>query len=311
MTRTSLANLRLTGKTLDVYKGYLRGASMRSGGEGQLAAFARSRPSTSCAYAAKMDPIAFRRLNIVDDVWLTALDAAARGANWKPRVAASNLSKDKVVTGRGVGVGTHGTAARSAAVVDITVDKSSGKITVTHVYNGIDAGLIVNPEGVENQMVGGAIFGLSRALQRDVHHVEVARHEPGLGHVPDPALQGRSEDHERHRAAGGQAAARRGRAAVLPDSGGDRECVLRRHGCAHPRGADDAGAGAGDTEGSRGRLGATSTVERGPFGALSARPCREVKHVPNPSPARGRRGRARGRGRCVRCAELARRSSSC
>ncbi len=69
-----------------------------------------------------------------------------------------------MVKGRGIALGSHGTAARSAAVVDIEVDKKSGKITVTHIYNGIDAGLIINPELVANQMDGGAIFGLSRAL---------------------------------------------------------------------------------------------------------------------------------------------------
>jgi len=158
------ANLRLTGKTLDVYKGYLRGASLRSGGEGQISAFATEQAIDELAYAAKMDPIEFRRQNISDDIWLTALDAAAQGAKWQPRVAASSLSKANVVKGRGVGLGSHGTAARSAAVADIEVNKKTGKITVTHIYNGIDAGLAVNPEGIENQMVGGAIFGLSRAL---------------------------------------------------------------------------------------------------------------------------------------------------
>jgi CO/xanthine dehydrogenase Mo-binding subunit len=159
-----VSNLRLTGKTLDVYKGYLRGASLRSGGEGQISAFATEQVIDELAVAAKMDPVAFRRLNIADDQWLFALDGAAKGANWQPRVAASNLSKDQVVKGRGVAMGSHGTAARSAAVVDVTVDKKSGKITVTHIYNGIDAGLIVNPDGVANQMTGGSIFGLSRAL---------------------------------------------------------------------------------------------------------------------------------------------------
>jgi nicotinate dehydrogenase subunit B len=157
-------NKRLTGKTLDVYKGYLRGSSLRSGGEGQISAFGSEQIIDELAYAAKMDPVEFRRKNISDDVWLTALNAAASAANWQPRVAASNLSKADVVTGRGVGLGSHGTAARSAAVVDIEVNKKTGKITVTHVYNGIDAGLVVNPEGVANQMVGGAIGGVSRAL---------------------------------------------------------------------------------------------------------------------------------------------------
>jgi CO/xanthine dehydrogenase Mo-binding subunit len=159
-----VSNLRLTGKTLDVYKGYLRASSLRSGGEGQISAFATEQLIDELAYAAKMDPVAFRRQNIVDDQWLFALDAAAKGANWQPKVAASNLSKDNVVKGRGVALGSHGTAARSAAVVDVTVDKKSGKITVTHIYNGIDAGLIVNPDGVANQMTGGSVFGLSRAL---------------------------------------------------------------------------------------------------------------------------------------------------
>jgi CO/xanthine dehydrogenase Mo-binding subunit len=157
-------NMRLTGKTLDVYKGYLRGSSLRSGGEGQISAFATEQIIDELAYAAKMDPVEFRRKNISNDVWLTALNAAAMGANWQPRVAASSLSKDNVVRGRGIGLGSHGTAARSAAVADIEVNKKSGKITVTHIYNGIDAGLVVNPEGVANQMDGGAIFGLSRAL---------------------------------------------------------------------------------------------------------------------------------------------------
>jgi nicotinate dehydrogenase subunit B len=157
-------NMRLMGKTLNVYKGYLRGSSLRSGGEGQLSAFATEQAIDELAYAAKMDPLEFRRKNIADDVWLTALNAAAAGAKWQPRVAASNLSDDNVVQGRGIALGSHGTAARSAAVADIEVNKQTGKITVTHIYNGIDAGLVVNLDGVANQMDGGAVGGVSRAL---------------------------------------------------------------------------------------------------------------------------------------------------
>ena len=159
---------RLNGKTLDVYKGYLRGASMRSGGEGQLAAFASEQLMDELAYAAGEDPIAFRLKNMTDDVWMSATRAARDLSKWQTGVAAQNLSKDNVVTGRGFGVGTHGTAAIAAAVVDIEVDKKSGKITVKHVYNAIDAGLAVNPEGIENQMVGGATMGISRALHEQL-----------------------------------------------------------------------------------------------------------------------------------------------
>jgi len=157
-------NKRLTGKTLDVYKGYFRGASMRSGGEGQLAAFASEQLMDELAYEAGEDPIAFRLKNMTDDVWISATRAAAQISKWQPGRAARNLSNATVVKGRGFGAGTHGTAAISTAVVDIEVDKKSGKIVVKHIYNAIDAGLAVNPLAIEGQMVGGSIMGVSRAL---------------------------------------------------------------------------------------------------------------------------------------------------
>jgi nicotinate dehydrogenase subunit B len=159
-------NKRVTGKTLPVYNGYFRAGSLRSGGEGQLSAFGAESFMDEMAYAAGMDPIEFRRKNIADDRWLGVLNAAAQAANWKPRVAASVKQTGDVVVGRGFGSGTHGTAAYSAAVVDIEVNKKTGKIRATHIYNATDAGLVVNPSGIENQMSGGSIFGLSRILEQ-------------------------------------------------------------------------------------------------------------------------------------------------
>ena len=166
-----------------------------------------------------------------------------RRANWQPRVAGSNLVERQRRDGPRRRL-RHATAPplRSAAVVEIEVNKKTGKITVTHIYNAIDAGLVVNPER-RREPDGRAArsSGVSRALLETFDVQQDAGHEPRLGHVPDPALQGRAEGDERRRPAAGQAAARRGRAAVLPDPGGGRERVLRRDGRAHPPGADDAG----------------------------------------------------------------------
>jgi nicotinate dehydrogenase subunit B len=159
-------NKRITGKTLPVYQGYFRAGSLRSGGEGQLAAWAAEQWVDEMAFAAGMDPVAFRRINAADDRWLGVLNAAAAAANWQPRIANSLKQTGDVVTGRGYGSGTHGTAAYSAAVVEIEVNKKTGKIRATQIYNALDAGLTVNPSGVENQMTGGAIFGLSRILEQ-------------------------------------------------------------------------------------------------------------------------------------------------
>jgi nicotinate dehydrogenase subunit B len=159
-------NKRVTGKTLPVFNGYFRAGSLRSGGEGQLSAFGAESWIDEMAYTAGMDPIEFRRVNIADDRWLGVLNAAATASNWTPRLAGSVKQTGDIVVGRGYGSGTHGTAAYSAAVVEIEVNKKTGKIRATHIYNATDAGLAVNPEGIENQMTGGSIFGLSRILEQ-------------------------------------------------------------------------------------------------------------------------------------------------
>jgi len=162
------SNKRITGKTMPVYQGYFRAGSLRSGGEGQLEAFAAEGLIDELAYKAGMDPIAFRRLNVADDRWLGVLNAAAQAANWQPRVAASVKQTGNIRVGRGYGSGTHGTAAYAGAVVEIEVNMKSGHIRATQIYNAMDAGLTVNPDGVMNQMTGGSIFGLSRTIEQVV-----------------------------------------------------------------------------------------------------------------------------------------------
>jgi len=162
------ANKRITGKTMPVYQGYFRAGSLRSGGEGQLEAFAAEGLIDELAYKAGMDPIAFRRLNVSDSRWLGVLNAAAQAANWQPRVSASNLSNANVVTGRGVGFGRHGNSAYSAIITEIELNKKTGKILVKHLYSALDAGLAISPALVENQMVGAGVQAVSRALHETV-----------------------------------------------------------------------------------------------------------------------------------------------
>jgi CO/xanthine dehydrogenase Mo-binding subunit len=115
-----------------------------------------------------MDPLAFRKLNIVNNGvgparWLSVLDAVAQISNWKPKVAASSLKKDNVVTGRGFGFGTFA-SSQVGVVADIEVDKKTGKIVVQHAYVAQNNGITVSVDGVANQMSGALIQGLSRAL---------------------------------------------------------------------------------------------------------------------------------------------------
>jgi CO/xanthine dehydrogenase Mo-binding subunit len=127
------------------------------------------------AFAAKLDPLEFRRRNISHARWLGVLEAAADAARWTPRVAASNMSQAKVVTGRGVGIGTHhlpqnqgSRVTYAAAVVDIEVNKDNGVVVAKHVYGAMDCGLAINPGIVESQIVGMSNHGASLALREEV-----------------------------------------------------------------------------------------------------------------------------------------------
>jgi CO/xanthine dehydrogenase Mo-binding subunit len=161
-------NKSITGLTMPVYQGYFRAGSHRSGGEGQIAAFAAEQFIDELAHLANMDPVAFRVQNASTDRWAGVIDAAAQAAGWKAKVANSVKQTGNVVTGRGVGTGIHGTAGMAAAIVDISVNMKTGKISTSHMYTAIDVGLAVNPDGVANQTSGGSIMGLSRVLHEEV-----------------------------------------------------------------------------------------------------------------------------------------------
>ena len=162
-----VANKRLTGKTVPLFEGYFENGPLRDPA-GPQTSFASEQLIDELAYAAGIDPIAFRRQNISDERWLGVMNAAAQASGWKPRVASSVKQSGDVVHGRGFGFGRHGSAGMAAAVVEIELDKKTGAIVVKHVYNALDAGLAIGLELVENQMTGASVQGVSRALYEQV-----------------------------------------------------------------------------------------------------------------------------------------------
>ena len=145
---------------------YLRGAWLRSPLDLSFA-FTSEQAIDDLAYQLKHDPYEFRRRNIADERWLGVLDAAAKAANWTARSAAASLSDSDVVTGRGIGLGTH-LASWGGAVAEVEVTKSSGKVRIKHLYGAIDAGLVVNPGNVESQIIGQLVQTASRMLLEEV-----------------------------------------------------------------------------------------------------------------------------------------------
>jgi CO/xanthine dehydrogenase Mo-binding subunit len=53
-------------------------------------------------------------------------------------------------------------------VAQVSVDQATGIITVTGLIAAQDSGPVSNPDGLRNQMEGGALQGMSRALHEEV-----------------------------------------------------------------------------------------------------------------------------------------------
>ena len=146
--------------------GLLKGAPLRSPLDSSFA-FASEQTIDELAVAAKMDPLEFRRKNIGDARWLGVLNAAAQAAAWTPKISGSALGSGDVVTGRGIGVGTHH-VSYGAAVAEIEVNKRTGVIVAKRLFGALDAGQIVNPAAVEAQIMGQMIQATSRTLKEEV-----------------------------------------------------------------------------------------------------------------------------------------------
>jgi isoquinoline 1-oxidoreductase beta subunit len=69
--------------------------------------------------------------------------------------------------GRGVACNTYDGRTHIAYVVDVAVD-GSGLVKVERVVAAVDCGLVINPIGVEQQIEGGIIWGLSSALMGQI-----------------------------------------------------------------------------------------------------------------------------------------------
>jgi hypothetical protein len=73
------------------------------------------------------------------------------------------------VSGRGIALGTH-IVSYGSAVADVGVDRESGEIRIKHLYGALDAGLVVNPALVANQIVGMPIQATNHAARGSSIH---------------------------------------------------------------------------------------------------------------------------------------------
>lgn len=112
------------------------------------------------AAQAGVDPVALRLRHLADERAAAVIRAALRLAGPPPRAAGESAC------GRGLGFARYkNTGAYCAVVVDAEVDAA---LRVRRAVAAVDAGLVINPDGLKNQIEGGIVQAISWTLKEEV-----------------------------------------------------------------------------------------------------------------------------------------------
>jgi len=121
------------------------------------------------AHLAGRDPIEFRLAHLKDQRMIDVLKLAASLADWKPRVAASQIDSARFKRGRGAAAMVYeGDNGYNAAIFAVTVDTKTGKVVVDDCWSAQDCGPALNPDGMRAQAEGCLMQTISRSLIEEV-----------------------------------------------------------------------------------------------------------------------------------------------
>ena len=118
----------------------------------------------------KADPVEYRLRHLSDPRLIDVVKAAAKIANWDSRPSPRNVTRrNGVASGRGIAcVLYEGDNGYCAVVAEVDVYQDTGRVAVKRLVIANDVGPISNPDGLKNQLEGGALHGVSRTLSEEV-----------------------------------------------------------------------------------------------------------------------------------------------
>ena len=143
----------------------LRTAHLRDP-DGMACCFASESFADEVAYAAGMDPVAFRLRYLADPRDQAVVRAAAEKAGWQPH-AAPRAPAGRIVRGQGMAYAPRNHSI-VAIVADVEVDRETGRLRVRRFTCAHDCGFVVNPMNLTGTIEANLVQGMSRAMHEAV-----------------------------------------------------------------------------------------------------------------------------------------------
>ena len=119
------------------------------------------------AAALNQDPVQFRLAHVKEPRDIAVIKAAAEKFGWETRTSPRRDQTGVKVNGRGIAYSQRN-GTRVAAIAEVDIDRSTGKIWVKRFVVAHDCGQIINPDGLAKCIEGNVVQGISRTLWEEV-----------------------------------------------------------------------------------------------------------------------------------------------
>lgn len=148
---------------------FVQQTTLRTSALRALGAFANVFAIECCmdelALLAGADPVAFRLAHLEDARAIEVIQTAARTSGWHTPKPPSK--RDGALRGRGIGFARYkNSAAYCAVIIEVEV---TDRVVLERVSVAVDAGEVINPDGLRNQIEGGVLQAASWSLKEAVH----------------------------------------------------------------------------------------------------------------------------------------------
>jgi CO/xanthine dehydrogenase Mo-binding subunit len=122
------------------------------------------------AAAAGVDALEFRLRGLSDPRAIDVLKRATDMFGWQARPSPNRQAREGgLLVGRGLAYMRYKQAENYVAMaMEVSVDPANGEVRVRRITCAHDCGLVINPDGLRNQIEGSIVQTLSRSLHEEV-----------------------------------------------------------------------------------------------------------------------------------------------